>query len=124
MVSPEEIYFGAGAGKLGQALMNYTGFDNEIDKIIAVDNDISKIDNKKIFNINKLNQLIEENNIKVGIITVPKQVAQETCDKLVKAGINTIWNFAPINLKVPDNVNIKNEDLSASLTILLNKLKK
>lgn len=114
----------AGAGKLGQALMNYTGFDNEIDKIIAVDNDISKIDNKKIFNINKLNQLIEENNIKVGIITVPKQVAQETCDKLIKAGIDTIWNFAPTNLKVPDKINIKNEDLSASLTILLNKLKK
>lgn len=114
----------AGAGRLGQALMNYTGFENEINKIIAIDNDTSKIDNDKIFNIKNIDRVIKDNNINVGIITVPKQVAQEVCDKLISNGVRTIWNFAPTNLKVPDNINIKNEDLSASLALLLNGLKK
>lgn len=114
----------AGAGRLGQALMNYTGFENEINKIIAIDNDSSKIDNDKIFNIKNIDRVIKDNNINVGIITVPKQVAQEVCDKLISNGVRTIWNFAPTNLKVPDNINIKNEDLSASLALLLNGLKK
>ena len=112
-----------GAGRLGQALMNYTGFENDIHKIIALDNDISKIDNVKIFDSNKLEELVENQNINVGVITVPKQAAQEMCDRLVKAGIKAIRNFAPANLKVPEGVKIKNEDLSASLTILLNSLK-
>lgn len=112
-----------GAGRLGQALMNYTGFENDIHKIIALDNDISKIDNVKIFDSNKLEELVENQNINVGVITVPKLAAQEMCDRLVKAGIKAIWNFAPANLKVPEGVKIKNEDLSASLTILLNSLK-
>ena len=112
-----------GAGRLGQALMNYTGFENDIHKIIALDNDISKIDNVKIFDSNKLEELVENQNINVGVITVPKHAAQEMCDRLVKAGIKAIWNFAPANLKVPEGVKIKNEDLSASLTILLNSLK-
>ena len=114
----------AGAGRLGQALMNYTGFENEINKIIAIDNDASKIDNNKIFSIKNIDRVIKDNNINVGIITVPKQVAQEVCDKLISNGVKNIWNFAPTNLKVPDNVNIKNEDLSASLALLLNGLKK
>lgn len=114
----------AGAGRLGQALMNYTGFENEINKIIAIDNDASKIDNNKIYSIKNIDRVIKDNNINVGIITVPKQVAQEVCDKLISNGVKNIWNFAPTNLKVPDNVNIKNEDLSASLALLLNGLKK
>ena len=114
----------AGAGRLGQALMNYTGFENEINKIIAIDNDASKIDNNKIFSIKNIDRVIKDNNINVGIITVPKQVAQEVCDKLISNGVKNIWNFAPTNLKVTENVNIKNEDLSASLALLLNGLKK
>lgn len=112
-----------GAGRLGQALMNYTGFENDITKILALDNDKSKVDNIKIFDSEKLEQVVENNNINVGVITVPKQAAQSMCDRLVKAGIKAIWNFAPTNLRVPDSVKIKNEDLSASLTILLNSLK-
>lgn len=112
-----------GAGRLGQALMNYTGFENNISKIIALDNDSSKVNNRTIFNSENLEKIVEDNNINVGVITVPKQAAQEMCDRLVKAGINAIWNFAPTNLRVPDNVKIKNEDLSASLTTLLNSLK-
>lgn len=112
-----------GAGKLGQALMNYKGFENNTDILMAFDIDKSKCDNKKTFYIDKMENLIKRMNIHIGIITVPKEAAQEVCDKMIKYGIKAIWNFAPINLKIPENIVIKNEDLSASLLVLLKNLK-
>lgn len=112
-----------GAGKLGQALMNYKGFENNTNILIAFDIDKSKCDNKKTFYIDKMENLIKRMNIHIGIITVPKEAAQEVCDKMIKCGIKAIWNFAPVNLKIPENIVIKNEDLSASLLVLLKNLK-
>lgn len=112
-----------GAGKLGQALMNYHGFENNTNILMAFDNDIDKCDNKKIFYIDKMEKLIKKMNIHIGIITVPKEVAQEVCDRLVNCGIRAIWNFAPINLKVPEDVIVKDEDLAVSLLVLLKKIK-
>lgn len=112
-----------GAGKLGQALMNYKGFENNTNILIAFDIDKSKCDNKKTFYIDKMENLIKRMNIHIGIITVPKEAAQEVCDKMINCGIKAIWNFAPVNLKVPGNIVIKNEDLSASLLVLLKNLK-
>lgn len=112
-----------GAGKLGQALMNYKGFENNTNILIAFDIDKSKCDNKKTFYIDKMENLIKRMNIHIGIITVPKEAAQEVCDKMINCGIKAIWNFAPVNLKVPEDIVIKNEDLSASLLVLLKNLK-
>ena len=112
-----------GAGKLGQALLNYKGFENNLNILMAFDNDKIKCDNKKIFFIDDMENLINKNNIQIGIITVPKENAQDVCDIMVNSGIKAIWNFAPINLKVPENIAVKNEDLSTSLVILLKKLK-
>lgn len=112
-----------GAGRLGQALMNYKGFENNVNIIMAFDNDKSKCDNQKTFYIDKMENLIKRMNIHIGIITVPKEMAQEVCDKMINSGIKAIWNFAPVNLKVPENIIVKNEDLSASLLILLKNLK-
>lgn len=112
-----------GAGKLGQALMNYKGFENNTDILMAFDIDKSKCDNKKTFYIDKMENLIKRMNIHIGIITVPKEAAQEVCDKMIKCGIKAIWNFAPVNLKIPENIVIKNEDLSTSLLVLLKNLK-
>ena len=112
-----------GAGKIGQALMNYKGFENYINILMAFDNDTNKCDNKKIFNIDKMENLVNRLNIHIGIIAVPKENAQDVCNKMMDCGIKAIWNFAPIDLKVPLNVSIKNEDLSASLLILLKEVK-
>ena len=112
-----------GAGKIGQALMNYKGFENYINILMAFDNDTNKCDNKKIFNIDKMENLVNRLNIHIGIIAVPKENAQDVCNKMIDCGIKAIWNFAPIDLKVPLNVSIKNEDLSASLLILLKEVK-
>ncbi len=114
-----------GAGRLGQALMNYKEFENDIGVVIAFDKDKRKCNNENIFYIDKMENLVKRMNIHVGIITVPKEEAQNVCDMMIKSGIKIIWNFAPINLKVPINIVIKNEDLSASLAVLLrsNRLK-
>lgn len=112
-----------GAGKLGSALMNYNGFDKCINILMAFDNDKAKCDNKKIFNINKMEDLIRRMNIHIGIITVPKESAQDVCDMMIRSGVKAIWNFAPIRLRVNKDVIVKNEDLSASLLVLLNLLK-
>ena len=112
-----------GAGKLGQALMNYNGFENNTNILMAFDNDFDKCDNKRIFHIDKMEKLITRMNIHIGIIAVPKEKAQEVCDRLIACGIKAIWNFAPTNLRVPENVIVKNEDLSASLLVLVKKLK-
>jgi redox-sensing transcriptional repressor len=56
--------------------------------------------------------------IKIGIITVPDYQAQEVCDLLVESGILAIWNFAPINLNVPEEVIVQNENIGSSLAIL------
>lgn len=112
-----------GAGRLGQALMHHNEFENDINIVMAFDNDKTKCDNKMIFHIDQMEELIKEMNIHVGVLTVPKEAAQDVCDKMIKCGINAIWNFTPTNLTVPSNVKVKNEDLSASLLILLNSLK-
>ena len=111
-----------GAGKLGKALLNYNNFGKEINMLMAFDNDINVCDNKKIFYIDKMENLINRFNIKIGIITTPKENAQEMANKLVQCGIRAIWNFAPVTLKVTKDVVVKNEDLSTSLLILLKKL--
>lgn len=112
-----------GAGKLGQALLNYKGFENNLNILMAFDNDKTKCDSKRIFFMEDMESLISKNNIPIGIITVPKENAQDVCDRMIGVGIKAIWNFAPINLKVPENIAVKNEDLSTSLVILLKKLK-
>ena len=113
-----------GAGRLGQALMNYNGFENSVEVVMAFDNDENICDNKKIFHISKIKKLIKENNIHIGIITVPKEAAQEVCNSIVESGITAIWNFSPTILQVPQNIIIRNEDLSASLSILISKMNK
>lgn len=111
-----------GAGRLGQALLGYNGFENEINLLMAFDKDDKKCDNKKIFNIKKMENLIKRLNIHIAILTVPKEEAQKMCDLLIECGIKAIWNFVPINLNVPKDIIVKNEDLSLSLLMLLKEV--
>ena len=63
-------------------------------------------------------------NIHLGIITTPAEVAQTVADEMVKAGIQAIWNFAPVKLNVPEYMIVHNEDLYSSLASLSCKLAK
>ena len=59
-----------------------------------------------------------ENDIRIGVLTVPKTAAQEVADIMVESNIGAIWSFAPTAIKVPDNVLVEHENLALSLAHL------
>ena len=113
-----------GAGNLGIALMSYRGFDNYgINIVAAFDSRPEVIDNKKVFDISRLDEICKKLNVKIGIITVPDTAAQKVCDLLVKSGILAIWNFAPTHIKAPEEILVQNENMASSLALLSNHLR-
>lgn len=111
-----------GAGKLGQALMAYTGFEEYGLNILAAFDKNPKMekteDGKPIFSINRLAHFCRTNKVLMGIITVPAESAQEVADQLIAGGIKAIWNFAPTHLDVPENILVQNENMATSLAVL------
>lgn len=112
-----------GAGKLGQALVAYRGFDDYGLQIIAAfDNDEAivgrDIGDKPIFPISKMAGLCPRLGVRIGILTVPADHAQQVCDEMIAAGILAIWNFTPVHLQVPENILVQNENMAASLALL------
>jgi redox-sensing transcriptional repressor len=116
-----------GAGKLGKALLDYDGFEDFGVKIIAgFDCNETPLKNgtKDILPIKEIGAYCREHNVKLGVITVGGGSAQEVCDKLVESGIEAIWNFAPVTLKVPNEVLLKQENLALSLAYLKGQIAK
>lgn len=112
----EKKAFIIGAGNLGSALAKYDNFPSYGLNIIALfDNDKEKIgkivNNKKILPIENLPQFAKENNVDIAILTVPREFAQKTAEYLVNANIKYIWNFSPVVLSVPSDVQVWNENL-------------
>ncbi len=117
-----------GAGHLGQAFLNYHGFDDYgLNILVGFDIDPKVVDTevngKRIYSIYKMENLIPRLNVHIAILTVPSEAAQEIVDKLVNVGIKAIWNFVPVHLDVPDDVVVENVNLASSLAILSHKLK-
>jgi redox-sensing transcriptional repressor len=115
-----------GAGKLGRALLDYEGFEEFGVKIVAgFDCNASNLQSgkKAILPLEQLVPYCVENDIKLGVITVGQDAAQEVCDRLIENGITAIWNFAPCTLDVPAGVFLKQENLALSLAFLNNKLR-
>lgn len=114
-----------GAGKLGEALMGYSGFrDYGLDIVAAFDvrNVGSQVADKKVYSIDVLEKFCRLENIQIGIITVPAFAAQEVADKMYKSGIKVIWNFAPIHLSLPNDILVHDENMAASLALLTKQL--
>ena len=111
-----------GAGKLGQALLGYSGFEAYGLNILAAFDAkpfADKTDEgKPVYAIEELESFCRKNNVLMGIVTVPAQYAQQVCDQLVSCGIKAIWNFAPTHLEVPDNILVQNENMATSLAVL------
>ncbi len=113
-----------GAGNLGRALINYQGFLRHGLEVRAIfDNDPrvigTYIHNLKVEGLDIMEEKINGEDIKLGIIAVPAEAAQEVADRMVGAGIKGIWNFSPEHLQVPEDVTLRNEDLSVSLMALV-----
>ncbi|MDD3731615.1 MAG: redox-sensing transcriptional repressor Rex [candidate division Zixibacteria bacterium] len=112
-----------GVGNIGSALVSYKEFSRQDFHIVKLfDNDQRKIgSNHKgivISDIKNLQTELQEAKIEIVIIAVPAAVAQYIVDDVVKANIKAILNFAPVNLKVPDDVYVRNENMSMELEYL------
>ena len=111
-----------GAGKLGQALMAYKGFDEYGLNIMAAFDRNPKMEKtdegKPVYNINKLTQFCRSHKVLMGIITVPAEGAQDVADLLIACGIKAIWNYAPNHLDVPAGILVQNENMATSLAVL------
>lgn len=113
-----------GAGRLGRALLAYEGYENYgISVVAAFDTmQVGAMMGKPIYPMERLPEIVKREDVKVGILTVPKQFAQEACDKMIDAGITSIQCFVPAHLNVPDGVHIQYEDMAASLANLCGEL--
>lgn len=114
-----------GAGKLGEALMGYRGFQDYGLNIVAafdVKNVGQTVSGKTIYNIDVLEAFCKKENIEIGIITVPSSAAQEVADRMSACSIRAIWNFAPIYLNLPDDILVHDENMAASLALLTKQL--
>ena len=111
-----------GAGKLGQALLGYNGFDayglNILAAFDAKPTANATDDGKPIYPMDQLENFCRANKVLMGIITVPTQHAQEVCDQLIACGIKAVWNFAPTHLDVPEHILVQNENMATSLAVL------
>ena len=112
-----------GAGSLGNALLGYSGFEEQnLSIIVAFDSNPGllglALHGVKVRPMEDLPRFVKRMKIKLGILTVPNAAAQSCADQLVAAGIRGIWNFSSVQLEVPQGVVVQNVDLAQSLAIL------
>lgn len=109
-----------GAGNLGQALANYMNFERRGFLFRGLfDNDPAlygrKIRDMEVRPMEELPAFVRENDIDIAVLTIPKTSAVAVAEQLVQDGIKAIWNFAHIDLNVPEEIQVENVHLSDSL---------
>jgi redox-sensing transcriptional repressor len=116
-----------GAGSLGTALMGYEGFrEYGLNIVAAFDVDPEKVGaevhGRPVLHVDQLANLASRLHAHIGIITTPAAEAQRAADLMVAGGVRGIWNFAPADLEVPDEVILESVQLPASLAVLSTRL--
>ena len=109
-----------GAGNLGQALANYTAFEKRgfiLKGIFDVNPRLQGVSIRgvPVRMMDELKTFIHNNDVEIGVLTIPKEKAIEVANLLVDNGVRAIWNFAHTDLNLPDNVIVENVHLSESL---------
>jgi redox-sensing transcriptional repressor len=117
-----------GVGNLGSALLSHRDFLlHGLNIMAAFDVNPRKIGARihgtHVFNAETMDIQIRNFGVKIAILTVPPEYAQKSADMLVRAGIEGIWNFTDVKLRVPGTVAIQQEDLSAGYAVLRVKMK-
>ncbi len=115
-----------GAGSLGNALLHDHGLDQYGLKIVAAFDVNPKIIGKKIegvpiYHIDEFKNM-QNNNVEVGILTVPAEFAQQVAQTMASGGINGIWNFTPIRIRLDENVVVQDTSLYAHLAVMFNRM--
>ncbi len=109
-----------GAGNLGQALGNYMNFERRGFIFSGMFDENPDVIGKEVRGIivqpmEAMDQFVRENDIDIAVLTIPKMGAVEVAEKLVDNGIKAIWNFAHVDLNVPEGIQVENVHLSDSL---------
>jgi len=112
-----------GAGNLGTALSTYKGFRDRGFYIVGVfDNDLTKIGKRiqdlEVYPLEKLPEIVARHGVKIGVLAVPAEAAQEVADLLIQNGVEALLTFGAVVLNVPEHVVVRNVDLSVKLEIL------
>lgn len=116
-----------GVGSLGAALLRDSGLHHFGLEIVAafdvnpelVGKDLNGI---PIFHSDDFEAKMKEYDVKIGVLTVPINIAQEITDKMVDGGIKAVWNFTPFRIRVPENIVVQNTSLYAHLAVMFNRL--
>ena len=109
-----------GAGNLGQALANYTGFEKRgfyVSGIFDIEKDKigKKVSNLTVLSNDELDDYIKENQVDIAALTIPRAAATQLAKKLYDMGIRAFWNFAATDLDLPEDTAIENVHLAESL---------
>ncbi len=112
-----------GAGHMGQALANYKNFEKRGFKNIGIFDVKEEIIGKeingiKVMHIDELDEFVKHHKVDIAMLTVPYEVTPIVAEKAAKLGIKGLWNFSPMDLKLPYDVIIENVHLSDSLMVL------
>ena len=112
-----------GAGKIGGALVHYEGFRRRGFEVSAIyDRDPKKIGSRSnglvVRDVKQLEADLKKEPTDIGIVVTPGDAAQEVADRLVRAGVKALLNFAPVQLKVPRDVEVKTVNMAQELEAL------
>lgn len=116
-----------GVGNLGQALANYASFSKRGFNLIGLF-DINprligmSMRGLEVMDIDKMEEFVKANKVDIAILTIPKTRVKETAENLAKWGVRGLWNFSPVDLYLPDGVQVENVHLSHSLMTLAYKI--
>ena len=116
-----------GVGNLGQAIANSNSFSKRGFKLVGLFDVNPKligmsIHGVEVMDIDRMEQFVKENEVEIAILTMPKTRVKETAEKLAQWGIKGLWNFSPVDLFLPENVQVENVHLSHSLMTLAYKI--
>lgn len=117
-----------GAGHMGQALANYSNFEKRGFQIIGVFDNNPKLIGKKINHMevqhmDNLDDFVRDYHVDIAMLTVPYDSVREVAERVALLGIKGLWNFSPMDLKLPYDTVIENVHLSDSLMVLGYKIR-
>ena len=117
-----------GAGNMGQALAHYKNFEKRGFRTIGIfDTDPELIGKKmnglEVMDMKNLEDFVSRNHVDIAMLTVPYEETRETAERVARLGIRGLWNFSPMDLKLPYDTVIENVHLSDSLMVLGYKIK-
>jgi len=116
-----------GVGSLGGALLRDSGlshFGLQIVGAFDINPNLvgTTIEGIPIYHTDEFEERRAKDGVKIGVLTVPINIAQDITDKMVAGGIQAVWNFTPFRIRVPETIVVQNTSLYAHLAVMFNRL--